>query len=438
MDTQTLARYIARAPAEPGVYTWRDSRRRPLYIGKAANLKSRLSSYPRTTDPKIRTMIGQARTLWWQTTGTDIEALITESRLIKAWRPTYNVALRDDKQYFYVAVTDEPFPQFLLTHQHASTKIKKPIKELIGPFTEGLPLKSTLRILRTLFPYCSCKQKHHVRCLNAHIGKCPGYCCLKAPSSKLQAISYRGNIRAVRDILTGRRDTLIRTLERRMKTAGRAHDLEQAARLQRQAERVRRVFENAQINARTRSIAAQHHGALEQAASELGLRRVPRRIEGYDIANISGQHATGSMVVFTDGRADRDEYRLFNIRTVQGSNDTAMLREVLARRLAHPEWRYPDLILVDGGRAQLNAALATLAELKVSISVISLTKNDRHQGDHIYVSSSNVKVQMSKLEPIALKRLPESLKNLILHVDSEAHRFAIRQYRRLHGRALVE
>lgn len=414
MHLARLSRYLTTAPKTPGVYVWRDARKGPIYVGKAANLKSRLSSYLKTTDSRIQMMIDQAASLDWQTTDTDIEALILESQMIKGRRPKFNIDLRDDKQYFFVAVTKEDFPQLILTHQSRSTKIKKPIKELIGPFTDGVPLKSTMRILRNLFPYCSCKQKHYLRCLNAHIGKCPGYCCLKRPSTKTQITHYKKNIRAIRDILVGKRASVVR----RLITDN--PDM---------AFRVMRVFQNAQINARHARMAAQHHGALEQIRDELHLADEPRRVEGYDIANIQGQHAVGAMVVFTDGRADNQEYRQFNIRIEEGG-DTAMLGEMLQRRLGHAEWPLPDLIVVDGGKAQLNAILRALKDADRVIPVVALTKDDRHQGDHVFFSR-DTRVRY-------LTDLPRPVRDLLVHVDSEAHRFSITRYRRKHSAALLK
>lgn len=410
MSIETLKAFITAAPITPGVYTWRDGHGTPLYIGKAANLRARLSSYRKATDSRIQLMMQESSSLDWIQTATDIEALIAESQAIKKLRPKFNIVMRDDKQYFYVGFTKEDFPHIFLTHQPLEIENGKLEIDYMGPFTEGLPLKSTLRTLRSLFPYCTCKQKHHLRCLNAHIGKCPGYCCLKEKASKADVANYRKNIRAIKNILTGKKDTVIRAMERQgLDTT-----------------RIRRVFQNAQINARHQALAGQHHGAVEQLESVLGLTQTPHRIEGYDIANIQGEHATGSMVAFVDGRADNQEYRLFNVKTVIGSNDTAMLREVLARRLAHPEWPYPDLILIDGGRGQLNAALKVLTDMNITIPVISLTKNDKHQGDHM-LSSLDTQVR-------SLKNLPRTIVDLIVHIDNEAHRFAINQYRKLHRR----
>lgn len=158
----------------------------------------------------------------------------------------------------------------------------------------------------------------------------------------------------------------------------------------------------------------------------LNLGALPARIEGYDISNIQGEFATGAMVVFTDGKPDKNEYRKFKIRTA--GSDTGMLKEIIIRRFNHPEWPYPDLILIDGGKGQLNAAIAATSNIKIQmskrVSVIALTKNEKHIGDHIL--STTIKAA------IKIKKLPLAARNLILQIDAEAHRFAIRYYRKLH------
>ncbi len=448
MDHAAIARSIRKAPRTPGVYVWRAKNGTPLYIGKAANLRARLSSYPKTTHPRIHAMLRAATKFTWEETPTDIEALILESQLIKRYRPKYNVEWRDDKQYFYVGFTHEDFPHIFLTHQpmtvpstgHRAPKNalgarnSAPASDYIGPFTEGVPLKTTLRALRGLFPYCTCKQKHHVKCLNAHIGMCPGYCCLKVPATRTQKVAYARNIRAIRDILTGKRDTLIRRLEQEMKAVGQAHRLEEALTLKQMLARITRVFQNAQINVRNQRLAARHIGALELLRDELHLPDIPHRIEGYDIATIQGAHAAGAMVVFSDGRADNHEYRLFNIKNGLSSEtsikgDVPMLRQVLERRLAHPEWPMPDLIVVDGGKAQLNAVVNTLTAFNVDTPVIAMKKNERHQPEYALTSLHIV--------PRALATLPRALRDLLVHVDAEAHRFSIGHYRRRHRRTVA-
>ncbi|HZZ99575.1 MAG TPA: GIY-YIG nuclease family protein, partial [Candidatus Paceibacterota bacterium] len=174
MDLKTLRQFVKDAPDQPGIYRYQASNGRDLYIGKAASIKKRLTSYLKTEDSRIQKMITTADKVSFDPTNSDIEAMILESQMIKQKRPDFNIMLRDDKQYFYVAITREDFPHIFLTHQ-TTGRIKQrnhDIAEYIGPFTDGAALKSALRLLRSIFPYCTCTQKHHNRCLNYHIGKC--------------------------------------------------------------------------------------------------------------------------------------------------------------------------------------------------------------------------------------------------------------------------
>ncbi|MEK7637907.1 MAG: GIY-YIG nuclease family protein [Patescibacteria group bacterium] len=429
MEKAKLTARIKEAPATPGVYIWRGKAGRVLYVGKAVNVRSRLLSYAKTKDPRIMAMVTEARMVEWKTVPTEIEALILESSRIKLLKPKFNIVMRDDKQYAYVALTDEAFPQPIVTHQVRSLRIKKPFKRLIGPFTDAGALTMTIRLLRGLFPYCTCKQKHFMKCLNAHIGKCPGYCCLKAPATAAQKKEYARTIRAITDILTGKRDTLIGRLEIQMKHLGKTQKLDEALGLQRRIERIRRVFENAQLVAGRRALTGRHLGAISQLVNELGLADEPKRIEGYDVAHIQGNHPSGAMAVFTDGHPDRAQYRLFNLHA-DAVGDTAQLREIMVRRLKHDEWPLPDLILVDGGIAQMNTMVRALDSAGHHIPVIALTKNDKHQADHLFSSlDSNIRM---------LADLPRAMRDLLVHIDTEAHRFSISHYRRRHRKSLVE
>lgn len=428
MEHAQLKESIARLPKTPGVYLFRNGRKKPLYIGKASNLKSRVSAYPKSADVRIQKMIKNAATLDHQETGSDIEALILESQLIKQHRPQFNIMLRDDKQYFYVVITHEEFPKIYVGHQQ-----RDPYAEYIGPFTEGTPLRATLKVLRNIFPYCTCTQKHHVRCLNAHIGKCIGDCCLRDPDPGA-AKAYRKNIKAISDILQGKRTSVIKLIEKEMRSHAAKEEFEQSATLKAKMERIQRVFENVSVlqdlSSRRAQSAAIGAGQL-QAILKSG--RALERIEGYDISNIQGAYATGAMVVFNHGIADKNEYRKFKIKTVLGSDDTGMLREMLTRRFNHAEWRHPDAIIMDGGKGQVNAALKILKERGLDIPVIGLTKDKRHVGDHIFTGSPRKGLAG---RPTPLGKLPEATRNLILAVDAEAHRFAIQYYRKLHTRTL--
>ncbi|MBI2063863.1 MAG: UvrB/UvrC motif-containing protein, partial [Candidatus Yanofskybacteria bacterium] len=373
------------------------------------------------------------------------EALIVESRLIKKYHPLFNIMLRDDKQYFYVGFTNEQFPKIFLSHQIQDTKYKLLNTKFLGPFTDGGALKTVLRLLRRIFPYCTCKQKHNNYCLNYHIGKCGGICCLKQPepSFKTQILNfkneYKKNIGAIKDILSGKKATLIKKLEKKMGLLAKKEMFEEAADLRDKLEKLKKVFENARIILDSKNKYASKD-ALENLAKIVGIKYIPKRIEGYDISNIQGEFATGAMAVFTDGQPDKSQYRKFKIRIANSPNDIAMLKETLVRRFNHPEWLYPDLIIVDGGKAQLNIARSVILNFKFSIlkkmAIIALTKNDRHRGDHIYINNP-VKLSAdnygkSAQTNVPLTKLPLEIRNLILQVDSEAHRFAISYYRKLH------
>src|SRR3989344_9413349 len=170
-------------PYPPGVYFFKSANGTIVYIGKAKNLHNRLRNHP---------MLDKAPKREWQEVGSEIEALILESQWIKKYKPLYNISLRDDKNYVYVQFTDEDFPKIFVGHRNG-----------VGPFTSSTELRAALKALRKLFPYCTCKQKHNRPCLNAHIGKCIGDCCLKVTNHKSR-IMYQKNIKMLKDILSGK------------------------------------------------------------------------------------------------------------------------------------------------------------------------------------------------------------------------------------------
>ena len=445
MTTHTLKKHIAGLPSGPGIYMFKDARKKDLYIGKATNLKGRVNSYLKTEDQKIRKMTELAQSLKFISTQSDIEALILESQLIKKFRPQFNIVMRDDKQYFYVGFGNENFPKIFITHQptklvyssqftvnRLETVNSKLETSFIGPFTDGNALKITLRFLRRIFPYCTCKQLHHNYCLNYHIGKCAGFCCLKSKATNEKEKIYLANINAIRKVLNGKKNSLVKELKKSADSAARKDDFEKAIGLRDKIEKLERVFENARI-LRSSEIIKINRSGLES------LLKIPKpiiRIEGYDISNIQGIHATGSMVTFINGQPDKNFYRKFKIRRILpasgGFGDVQMLAQILERRFRHDEWPFPDFILIDGGKVQVNAARAAISNVQFSISkkipIIGLAKNKKHIGEKIYISN--------KRNPIALTKLSPTDKNLLLMIDSEAHRFAINFYRSLHRKKL--
>ena len=496
MSINSLRKLIKSTGRQTGIYIFKDKRGKSLYIGKASNLKTRLLSYLKTTDQRIVQMLSRATGIKTLETGSEIEALILESQYVKKYKPAFNIMLRDDKQFFYVGITKEIWPKIFLTHQPikkrgsavvgsngstmelASTALMPTAlqPEFVGPFTDGTALKTTLRHLRRIFPYCTCKKPHNNFCLNYHIGKCLGICCLKNISYDAflsHSVKYKKNIKAIRDILSGKKTSLLKGLEKEMVKLGKEERFDEAIELRNKIEKIKRVFENARVIQTYDTSKYHKQSPLSDLKNILKLKKPPVRIEGYDIANIQGKYAVGAMVVFENGVPNKNEYRKFEVRGVgnvrndqdanstrtsrtskaiqqfeQPGGDVGMLKEVLTRRFNHTEWPLPDLIVVDGGKAQLNAVRSVIYNLqftiykqtrpngssgrtqnsKFKIPIIALTKDEKHKGTKIFVQN--------KKESIPLSKLPAAVKNLLLHIDSEAHRFAISYYRRTHRRAL--
>lgn len=414
----------AEIPKNPGVYIFRDGKGSPIYIGKAANLKQRLYSYwRRDVSDKIRMMIGEASEVEWIEAESEVDALIKESKHIKGHYPKYNILMRDDKNYFYAGVTaNDDFPKIFLTHQPGQEKrIKGKTQKIhyIGPFTSGSALKTTLRMLRNIFPFCTCKEMHKRPCLNAEIGRCPGYCCLKTTDHKKQKIyrdEYRKNIRNIIGVLSGREKNILKELKREMRQSIKDENFELAAKRRDEIIGLENVISHSSHIENDFPKTFLNWPKIQKNLKViLGIKI--ERAEGYDISNISGTEATGSMVVFIDGKPSKSEYRKFKIRNVSGPNDIAMHEEVMARRLTHPEWKYPELMLIDGGRAQLNGAVLAVRKLKnFKIKIAALAKRE----EELYIEGRN--------KPTKLSSLPPDVAFFFQRIRDESHRFARRYH----------
>lgn len=419
------------------MYIFKNAQQKPLYIGKAGNLKKRLASYWRKDAPaKAQQLIREATKLSWQETESEIEALILEAKCIKQFHPKYNVLMRDDKNYFFVAITQEQFPRVFITHQPRTkrskydeayitgarnTKYLLRNAQYIGPFTGGSALKTTLKLLRRIFPYCTCKTAHRRPCLNAEIERCPGYCCdkRKTPNAERRK-EYKNNIQTITAILRGKKQKLLAELKKQMREKSRKQEYERAALLRNQIAGLEDIFAHRNVLELPRS--KSNWPDLEQKLRlKLGAKNPIHRIEGYDISNISGTDAAGSMVVFINGKPDKKEYRTFRIKTVRGANDPAMISEVIARRLNHKEWRHPDLIVIDGGMPQFNAALSQLTtyNLQFTTRLTALAKKE----EELYTEKRKT--------PIPLKTLDRNILHLFQAVRDEAHRFAKKYHHKL-------
>lgn len=433
-------------PHTSGVYLFKKGKTL-LYIGKAANLKKRLASYFRkNASDKVRRLREEATALEWQETNSEIEALIREAELIKRHLPKYNVLMRDDKSYFYVAVTREEFPKIFIAHQPRA-KNRKPKAKFLGPFTSGSALFGTLKLLRKIFPYCTCKQLHKRPCLNAEIGRCLGFCCgknkLQHAKLKAQNGEYKKNIKNVIAVLSGKRKRIASGLMRSMRDAAKKQEFERAAKLRDQWEALENIFAHRSVievglqslQSRNRRLRARAWPRIEREIQALlGTDRRIRRVEGYDISNISGSAASGSMVVFLNGMPAKSEYRKFKIKTVRGANDVAMHTEVMRRRMAHAEWPYPDLIVMDGGKAQLHAALSVWKFL-VPSPIKSGTKFQRpiitalaKREEELYSEGRGVPVRLDALSPDA--------RHFFQRGRDESHRFAKKYHHKIRELAL--
>ncbi len=434
-------------PTDPGVYVFRN-RSTILYIGKASNLRKRVSSYFRTNvSEKVRQLRHGATTLELISLQSEIEALIKEAELIKRHVPKFNVLMRDDKNYAYVAITNEAFSKIFATHQpwHGTAKphkINQTEATFVGPFTSSLSLKITLKLLRRLFPYCTCFTPHARKCLNAQLGLCPGYCCLKQnppnPASRdgrREAFSpellesykkeYKTHIDAIIGILTGKRQHITKDLKKRMKAAISSENFELAAALRDQMQGIEDVIRHrmhlTEIGTKKKNYSANWHHSEKNIIMALGIEKPISRVEGYDISHVSGANTTASMVVFVDGAPSRDDYRMFKIKTVPGISDVDALKEVIHRRLTHPEWQFPDLMVIDGGKPQLNAVMSVIIKEapRLAHRVLSLAKRE----EELY--------SPYKTHTVRLDSLPADTGFFFQRIRDESHRFAKRYHHKL-------
>lgn len=411
---------IKNLPTAPGVYFLKDAQGAVLYIGKATNLRSRVASYFRGDvvsgrSQWIGSMVSRVAGIDFQETDSVLEALILESNLIKKHQPKYNTLEKDDKSFSYFAITKEDFPKVLIfrktdiNFEMLEAKSQK-LKTILGPYTSKHQMQVALKIIQRIFPFHVMKQKTEKGCLDFQLGFCPG-----PYADAISRIDYKKNIRGIEMILQGKKKSLVSKLEKEMQSHAKKDEFEKAAILR------NKIFALNHI----RDVALMSRDFEGREAKIGSLESDSMRIEAYDISNISGQHAVGSMVVFEDGQANKSEYRKFKIKTVEGSNDVAMMMEVLSRRFSN-DWAMPDLILLDGGLGHLNMAERLLhQELGLAVSIIAVAKGPtRKKLDIRYDANSQINGNSQIMNII------EDY-NLLKSIMDEAHRFAITFHRKL-------
>ncbi|MBI4135652.1 excinuclease ABC subunit UvrC [Candidatus Uhrbacteria bacterium] len=438
-------------PTTPGVYLFKDKKGTVVYVGKATNLKSRVALYWKGADVHsairanrrmsrtIEEMIDEVRRIDYVVTESVIEALILEANLIKKYQPRYNIREKDDKSFLYVVVTKERWPKVVLMRGQ-ELKMQNVKCKIFGPYTSASAIRAALDLMRKWFPWrcmtriTTNKKNESPRkpCFDYHIGRCPGVCV-----GAITRREYMKNIRNVILMLEGKKAKVIKNLELRMKNESKQQNYEEAETLKRKIFALQHIRDVAVLtrganyesfsNLRISNSQIRKFGSHSQLAPlRAGAINIFGRIEGYDISNISGTSAVGSMVVFEDGEPKKSEYRRFKIKTVRGINDMAMMREVLARRFRHTSWPRSELIVIDGGWGQVNAAREVLHERGINIPIVGIAKGFKRKQDRPIFEKDNPE----------LVRIVENYKDLLLRVRDEAHRFAVAYHRKVRSRRL--
>jgi excinuclease ABC subunit C len=400
---------IKKLPDRPGIYLFYNKEKELVYVGKATSLKSRVRSYfskPKTFRP-IEAMMHQVADIEWQETDSALDALILEANYIKKFHPKYNIKEKDDKSWNYLVITREDFPKLQSIREHQLNEIKdkkKIYKYIFGPYAQ-VKTAEVLKLLHTLFKVSRCSAGQKRPCFDYQINHCLGVC-----TNEITSKDYNEKvIKPLVAFLSGKKKTLIKSLERKMNLASKDQDFEEAGRLRNQVFSLQRIKDFSLLD----------KSFLEDADLSIGLK--VDRIEGYDISNLGIEAKVGSMVVFNEKGAIKDEYKKFKIKTVEGQSDVDCLKEVLERRVKHDDWAWPQVILVDGGKPQVNAVKKILKKNGRPVFVVGIAKGiERKKNEFIFAETDMDFLKWAKKN-----------ESLLIKVRDEAHRFAINYQRSL-------
>ncbi|MCA9019883.1 MAG: excinuclease ABC subunit UvrC [Planctomycetaceae bacterium] len=425
---------VRKFPTTPGVYLMKDAQARVIYVGKAVNLKSRASSYfnqAAAVERRTAELVTEIADIDYLETETEVDALLLEARLIKDIRPRFNSELKDDKTFPYLQiVTSEEFPRVEFTRQPLSKGVK-----LYGPFTSAKKLRGTISVLQKIFKFRNCTldiEENDERwrwfrpCLLASINQCTAPCNLRISKEE-----YRDDIRRLRMFLDGKKDRLLKELRTDMLTASKELKFEKAARIRDEI----KALESLNLRGNLEDHAQPEVFQIDPKKGLKGLQKVfklaetPRVIEGVDIAHLQGGETVASLVQFIDGLPFKHGYKRYKIRTVEGIDDYGSLREVVSRRLSrlsNSGDTFPDVLLIDGGKGQLNAVMDAIRTMGIDPPfTISLAKRE----EEIYVPGES--------EPRRLSRHSYALR-LLQYVRDESHRFAQAYHHTLRHKATFE
>lgn len=429
----TIRNKLSQLPHKPGVYLMRDRFARVIYVGKARSLRKRVSQYFHPSrqqgwDLKLKALLEAIEDFDHYVVNSEPEALLLEGKLIKEFRPRYNISFRDDKRFLLLKVNlQDEIPKFALTRLKQDDGC-----EYFGPFAHSGSVRRTLKMLRTRFGLRGCRthrpgELDYKHCLYGHLKSCCAPCV-----GKVSLEEYRSKVAEACTFLRGQTRELVQELEKEMTKAAAVMDFERAAELRDMIRDLDRTTSRTQKFSRMPQnfpLAIDPDRDLAELARILELASPPGRIEGYDISNISGTFKVSSLVSFFEGKPDKSQYRRFKIKSVKGQDDFACMAETIHRRYSRlleeiAQWRddpapdkkpgpaLPDLILIDGGRGQLNAACTELAKLNLQhVPVIGLAK----EFEEIY--------RPGIPHPLRIDHSSGALK-LLQRVRDESHRFA--------------
>lgn len=391
-------------PDVPGVYFFLGGKKEILYIGKATSLRNRVRSYfsadvGEKRSELIGQMVGKAKTVEWTETDSTLEALILETNLIRSHKPRYNTLSKDDKSFNHLIITNEEYPRVLVVRGKDLTEqyTEREIKYHFGPFPSGHLFREALKIVRKLFKYYDTSIPVGAEKTKMARGKIDFNRQIGLYPEKQSKEEYLKTIRHIKLFFEGKKHILLKELEKDMMRLAKIEE-----------------FETAQI-IKKKIFALQHIQDIALIQDDKKHYRDDRRlrIEAYDIAHLQGEDMVGVMTVVEGGEARKSEYRKFKIQSVHGSNDPAALKEVLERRLRHPEWPFPQILVVDGSTAQKNAAQWVLKKVGLVIPVVAVVKDDRNRPVRL----------------LATAKMKAEHEQEILLANAESHRFAITYHR---------
>ncbi len=432
--TPPPAEKVKEFPTTPGVYVMKDASGRVLYVGKAKNLRNRASHYfskAAAEDPRTCDLVKLISDIDFLPADTEVDALLLEARLVKDIQPQFNVELKDDKSFPYLQIRiREDYPRVEFTRSPRRRGVR-----LYGPFTSARSLRVAIQVLQRIFQFRTCgldinaddsRWRWFRPCLLHSIRQCTAPCNLRVTKE-----DYRKQIRKLRLVMEGKKDRLIAEMERDMHEASTALLFEKAARLRDDIAALQKLGQRGDVDkdAQPEVFPIDPKRGLKGLRKVLGLTKVPRTIEGVDIAHLGGDDTVASLVHFIDGLPFKPGYRRFRIKSVQGVDDFASIREVVTRRFrrkVREEDVFPDILLIDGGEGQLNAALDAFRILNIEPpTLISLAKRE----EEVY--------RPGETESLKLSRHSAALR-LLQYVRDEAHRFAQHYHHILRRKKLDE